>query len=86
MTTQKIKMLSPAIIRALKKAASRERGSFCPAPGVHAAAETTLLKALDCRGFVKWDCPEGYARGGTVFYGAPRISDAGRAVVAGLPT
>lgn len=67
--------LSEAQMKALAKAASRERGNFCPIVGVRAAAETALLTALDKRGFVQWDS-------GTPFHGAPRITDAGRAAVA----
>lgn len=70
--------VSPAGIKALKRAAARERGNICPA-GLIAAAETKLLEGLDRRGMIEWD-------GGVPNKGAPRISARGRAYVASLPT
>lgn len=67
--------VSPAMLKALKKAASREHGNICPVIGVHAAAEDVLIEALDKRGFITWD-------GGEAFKGAPRINEAGRAAIA----
>jgi hypothetical protein len=61
--------ISPAQRKALMKAASRERANICPVIGVHAAAEQSLIEALDRRGFILWDGP------------VPRISDAGRKAV-----
>lgn len=60
--------------KALLRAANREGGNLCPVVGVHAAAETRLLEALDRCGFIAWD-------GGAPFKGAPRITDAGRAAL-----
>ena len=61
--------LTPAMRRALKRAASRERGTLFPIPGVWAAAGDTLYDALARRGMV-----EGYP--------VPVITDAGRAAIA----
>jgi hypothetical protein len=55
------------MIRALKAAAERPRGNMCPIAGVHAAAETALLKALADRGLI--DAHEGLI---------PMINRAGR--------
>jgi len=57
------------MLKALRNAAARERGNICPIAGLHAAAETQLLAALDRRGLITWN--------GAV----PRISDAGRLTV-----
>lgn len=67
--------LTPAMIRALAKAAERPRANICPIAGVHAAAEDALVDALDRRGMIAWD-------GGAPNRGAPRISDAGRTALA----
>ena len=70
------------MMRALRKAASRERANICPIPGVHAAAETALIDALDRRGFIVWD--NGVARGATEHgphMSVPRISESGRAAL-----
>ncbi len=72
--------LTPAMVKALGRAAARERGNYCPVPSVHANAETMLLNALDRRGFIVWDNPE--PRFGNSGSGAPRITDAGRAAIA----
>lgn len=74
--------LTPAMQKALLRAAKRERGNFCPMH-VHAAAETKLIEALDRRGFIVWDHPEGYTiNGGTfIHHGAPRISPLGFAAI-----
>ena len=76
--------MTPAMKRALRKAISRERGNICPIPGVHANAETMLIAAMDRRGFIAWDKPDGYKVGDHTFYGAPRISDQGRRAIAEL--
>lgn len=64
-------MITPAMRRALSKAATRERGNICPVRGVHAAAEDMLIKAMERRGFITWD--------GLI----PRISDTARTALAG---
>lgn len=46
---------TPAMHRALKAAAARPRGTVCPIPGVHAAAETALLDAMLRRGLIEYD-------------------------------
>jgi hypothetical protein len=70
-----MKPLSPAMLKALRKAASREHANICPVVGVHAAAEQALIDALDRRGMIAWDNDRKMA---------PRISDAGRAAIANL--
>jgi hypothetical protein len=37
-----------------------------------------LINALDRRGFIVWDHPEGFNYGNGVHHGAPRISETGR--------
>lgn len=61
--------LSKAQRRALVKAMERPRKTICPIPGVHAAAEQTLLDAMDRRGLIAWDGP------------VPFISEAGIAAL-----
>jgi hypothetical protein len=63
--------LSKAGRKALRAAMFRERGNICPVRGVHAAAETNLLIALDREGLIAWD-------GGVPFKGSPRINEVGR--------
>src|SRR5258708_4399386 len=79
-------ILTPAMLRVLQVAASRERGNICPTRGVWAAAQTRLIEAMDRHGFIAWEKPEGYLIGDKTFYGAPRISEAGRAAVAAALT
>lgn len=64
------RVLSKAMLKALRNAASRERGNICPIAGVHANAEVMLLKAIEKRGFIEWD--------GDPWKSAPRVNDAGR--------
>jgi hypothetical protein len=78
-----MKSPSNAMVRALVRAAKRERGNICPIVGVHAAAEQKLIEAMDRRGFIKWDKPEGYQIGSYTSYGAPRISPRGFAAIDG---
>ena len=66
--------MSPAGRRALERAAYRERGNICPVVGVHAAAETQLINALDREGYVDWD-------NGIPHQSAPRINATGRAML-----
>jgi hypothetical protein len=61
--------MTEAMRRAIKTAAERERGTYCPIKGVHAAAETMLLEALDRRGFIEWDGP------------IPHVNDSARAAI-----
>jgi len=56
--------------RALETAASREHKNICPVRGIHAAAETAVIKALDRQGYIEWD--------GHV----PRISQLGQRAIA----
>lgn len=76
-------LLTPAMKRALRRAAARERGNICPTAS-HANAQTMLIKALDRRGYIVWDRPEGLEINGKLIkpWGAPRISEAGRAAIA----
>ena len=76
--------MTPAMRRALERAAKRERGNICPIVGCWANAETMLIKAMDRRGYIAWDHPEGfrYGDGDAVHHGAPRISAVGRAAIA----
>lgn len=67
---------TPAMLKALKRAAGRENGNVCPIVGVHAAAEMSLLFALRRRGVI-----DGMDENGM---GAPRINEKGRAAVADL--
>ena len=71
--------LSPAMIKALQRAASRERRNFCPMP-IHAVAQTALLNALDRRGFIDWSNPNP-APGD--HKGVPRINARGFAAIDG---
>lgn len=73
------KALSEPMLKALRKAAARERGNYCPVPGVHANAEHMLLLALDRRGFITWDNPE--PKFGFNGSSAPRINAAGRSAL-----
>lgn len=66
--------MTPAMFRALSKAAKRERWNICPIRGVHAAAETVLLAAMDRRGFIDWD--------GHPHMSSPRISRKGYRAIA----
>jgi hypothetical protein len=75
--------LSPAMQKALIRAARRERRNFCPMH-VSGAAETQLIEALDRRGFIVWDNPEAYKYGPdsrVLHHGAPRISPLGFAAI-----
>jgi hypothetical protein len=65
--------ISEAQIFALRIAARRERGNIRPVLGPQSVADN-IVAALDRRGFVTWD--------GEPDKSAPRINDAGRAVVA----
>lgn len=47
-------MLTKAMLRALKAAAQRERGTICPIRGVHGFAEEALLQALIVRGLAEF--------------------------------
>ena len=67
--------MTPAMRRALERAAKRERGNICPIVGCWANAETMLIKAMDRRGYIAWD-------GGDAICGVPRISAVGRAAIA----
>ena len=60
---------TPAMLKALKAASQRERLTVCPIPGVHAAAEVAMLKAMLERGLIQYPAD----RGGHV----PVISQAG---------
>lgn len=62
-----------AMLKALRRASTREHGNICPIVGIHANAETVLLNAMDARGFIAWDNPNHKV--------VPRISEAGRALV-----
>ena len=73
--------MTPAMKRALTKAASRERGNICPIVGAWANAAEMLIEAMDRRGYIVWDKPEGYEIGGKIFRGAPRISEVGRKAI-----
>ena len=77
--------MTKAMRRALEKAANRERGNICPIPGVWANAEQMLIEAMDRRGYIAWDDPEGHTlNGGSyIHHGAPRISEAGRRALGG---
>lgn len=68
--------MTPAMLRALMKAASRERHNICPIRGVWANAETMLIDAMDKRGFIAWD-GGGKQVGDYITRGVPRISEAG---------
>jgi hypothetical protein len=72
--------MSPAMKRALARAANRERGNICPIRGVWANAETMLIDAMDRRGFVAWDYPDKINEHGVqlLHRGCPRISQLGR--------
>jgi hypothetical protein len=48
------------MLKALKAAAARPRGTVCPIPGVHAAAEKALLDAMWRRGLIEYDGPIPY--------------------------
>lgn len=78
--------MTPAMERALRKAMSRERANICPIIGCWANAEQMLIEAMDRRGFIVWDHPEGfrYGDGNFVHHGAPRISEKGRLAIADL--
>jgi hypothetical protein len=58
--------MTPAQRRALETAATRERGTICPIPGVKAAAETVLIRSMVRSGW----CTDSEVR--------PTITDAGR--------
>lgn len=75
--------MTSAMRRALENAARRERGNICPIFGCWANAQQMLIEAMDRRGYIVWDKPEGYEIGGKTFYGAPLISEAGRRAVSG---
>lgn len=66
--------MTPAMRKALERAASRETAAICPIVGVYANAADVLLEAMERRGFIKWD--------GEPWKTAPRISDAGRSALA----
>jgi len=65
-----------AMAKALVTASQRDRANICPIPGVHAAAETAIIKAMDARGYIVWD--------GVPFQSAPRISAAARILALSL--
>jgi hypothetical protein len=69
------------MLKALRRAAERERSNICPvAGGAQNAAEHALLLGLDRRGLIAWDNPD--PRYGYTGSGAPRINAAGRAAIA----
>ena len=67
-----IKTMTPAMRKALRVAARRERGNVCPVVGVHSNAETMLIEALYRRGWI--DCTR-----------IPYITAAGRAAIEATP-
>jgi len=75
--------MTPAMKKALERAAKRERGNICPIVGVWANAEQKLIEAMDRRGYIVWDDPVGHTiNGGTyIHHGAPRISPLGFAAI-----
>lgn len=84
--------LSSAAIAALRTAANRERGNLCPIRGLRAAAEQALVDSLHRRGLVAYDrsdlcgdAPPSWltpATDGHYYWGAPRITLAGREALA----
>lgn len=74
MSTNADKPLTEAMLKALARAAKRERGNVCPIAGVHSNAEMILLHGLRRRGLI-----DGMDENGM---GAPYINDAGRAALA----
>lgn len=69
-------MLSETAIRAMRFAASRERGNYCPIVGIHGSAETLILRRLEREGFIAWD--------GKPWQSAPRVSEKARAFLASI--
>lgn len=71
--------ITAPMLRALQRAASRERGNVCPVAGkCRGNSEMALLHALRRRGLI-----EGMDEDGM---GAPYINDAGRAAIAKATT
>lgn len=54
-------------MRAIRRASIRERRNYCPIPGYRGAIETSILQALERRGFIAWDSEP--------WKSAPRVTD-----------
>jgi hypothetical protein len=68
-----MKPLTAPMLKALCRAAKRERGNVCPIQGVHPNAEMMLLHALRKRGLIDGMNEDGM--------GVPYINEAGRAII-----
>lgn len=68
------RQVSPAMLRAMRDALSRERRNVCPMIGTHSAAEELVLQALTKREYIVWD-------GGVYGEGVPRLSKTGEEAV-----